>query len=364
MQLIKKSLPTLHMSWKSKLSLVIATTLIGLILVAGSGLTGLESVSKSFGQQQAVAEYETNSIILAGKLLELKLSSQNLTAENGPSFSQELEDLNNLVVEMKAMAMTLDFKELTIYSDRLERLVNTYVTGSKEILESRTVLGFTPSEGKLKPLYAAKKGLEDISFSMIEEDITLMISGQIAYLISRRLEDKKTLEKGLANLEAIVIDMDWQTIRVGTAVSAYRKAYDEIHILVDKESEINKKLQPVIVELNDIVHQQKTFLHDNVIAQAVEEAKNAQNSASRVMIIAAIIVGIVIFVSLGAIARELNIQLKYMHSFLKQISEGDFSGRLKTNDNEKDEFTQLKVASNLMVQDISEVIAKVVNGND
>ncbi|WP_293763187.1 methyl-accepting chemotaxis protein, partial [uncultured Paraglaciecola sp.] len=52
------------------------------------------------------------------------------------------------------------------------------------------------------------------------------------------------------------------------------------------------------------------------------------------------------------------------HKFLKKVAEGDFSGRLKTNSNQKDEFTQLKTAANLMVHDISRVIAEVVDGNN
>lgn len=363
MQSFTKHLPTLHISWKYKLTLVIATTLIGLVLVTGSGFIGLNSVSKSFSQQQNVAHYETDAVILSSKLLELKLASQNLTADNSAAFSKELEHLNTLVLDMKGMTTQLNYQELTAFSDRLSQLVYAYVTGNQKILEGRSVLGFTPDEGKLKALYSAQKALEEISFSMIDDDVIAMIAGQKGYLITKSNADKTTLEKGLVNLEATVIDMDWHTIQIGIAVKSYRIAYDEIKTLIDAEASVIAELQPVLVELNNIVKEQKTFLDEEVISHVVEEAKSAQQAATRIMLIAATVVSIVIFVSLGTIARELNTQLKYMHTFLKQVAEGNFSGRLKTNDNKKDEFTQLKMASNLMVHDISDVISQVVDGN-
>ncbi len=342
---------------------MIAITLTGLILVTGSGFIGLNSVSKNFSQQQNVAQYDTNSILLSAKLIELKLSSQNLTAANSALFSQELNNLNNLVLEMKAMAHDLHYEELTNFSERLSQLVYAYVTGNQKILKGRSILGFTPEEGKLRSIYDAQKALEEISFSMIDDDVITMIAGQKGYLITKSNEDKEKLEKGLDNLEATVIDMDWQTIQIGIAVKAYREAYDSIKSLIDNEAAVINELQPVITELANIVKEQKQFLDNEVISHVISEAESAQQAATRIMLIAAAIVSVVIFVTLGTIARELNIQLKYMHTFLKQIAEGNFSGRLETNNNTKDEFTQLKHASNLMVHDISDVISQVVDGN-
>jgi methyl-accepting chemotaxis protein len=123
-------------------------------------------------------------------------------------------------------------------------------------------------------------------------------------------------------------------------------------------------LEPVFSELKSIVAQQKVILDEDIIVQVTAKADDAQQTATNVMLVAALIVALVIFISLGAIARELNVQLKHMHKFLKRVSEGDFSSRLATNDNYRDEFTQLKTAANLMVHDISKVIADVVEGNN
>jgi methyl-accepting chemotaxis protein len=356
-------IPVPHLSWKQKLSIVIAVTLLGLVFVTGSGFMGLNSVSSSFTKQQAATEYNTNAIILSGKLLELKLSSQNLNASNSEAFLTDLEALNTLVHDMRGMAEKLNYKELNTFSNRLTELVGAYTAGNKSLLEGRAIMGFSPSEGKLKNLYAAQKALEEISFSMIEDHTTAMIAGQKGYLITKSGGDKQKLENGLKNLEAIVVDMGWESIKIGESIAAYRVAYDAIKGLIDKESTIAAELQPVLIELSDIVLQQKRFLDNTVSRQVIAEAESAQQAATNSMLIAAIIVGVIIFISLGTIARELTIQLKHMHNFLKQVAEGNFSERLKTNNNVKDEFTQLKIASNMMVHDISDVISQVLDGN-
>jgi len=351
-------------SWKQKLKIVIVITLLGLILVTGSGYMGLSSVSKSFLQQKAATEYDTKSITLAGKLLQLKLASQNLTTKNSDRFSTDLQALKSLAFDMQAMANNLNYQRLNSFSARLSELVGAYADGNKVILDGRSIIGFSPNEGKLKNLYTAQKKLEDISFSMIEDDVINMITGQKGYLITKSKADKQKLETGLTNLEATIIDMGWEDIEIGQSIAVYRNAYDKIKNLIDKESTIASELQPVLTELNDIVQQQQKFLNDTVIKQVIAQADSTQQTAMNIMLIAAIIVGIIILISLGAIARELNNQLKLMQNFLKQVAEGNFSKRLETNDNKNDEFTQLKKASNLMVHDISNMIAQVLDGND
>jgi methyl-accepting chemotaxis protein len=206
--------------------------------------------------------------------------------------------------------------------------------------------------------------MEKASFSMVEDDVITMITGQKGYLITKSEDDRRTLEKGLSNLEAMVSEMGWQDIKIGELTLAYRAAYDDIQDLFSAESAIEAQLQPVFNELKDIVAQQKVILDEDIIVQVTAKADDAQQTATNIMLVAALIVALVILTSLGTIARELNVQLKYMHKFLKKVAEGDFSGRLKTNSNQKDEFTQLKTAANLMVHDISRVIAEVVDGNN
>jgi methyl-accepting chemotaxis protein len=199
---------------------------------------------------------------------------------------------------------------------------------------------------------------------MIEDDAVSVSAGQKSYLITKSELEKAKVEKGLQGLEATVQDMDWHETNIGTAIQGYRNAFDDVESLIDQEYVILTELETVLNRLNNIIAKQKQLLDDVVIRQVSEGAASAEKTAINVMLIAAVIVGLIILTSLAAIARELNVQLKYMHKFLKKMSEGDFSQQLETNDNEKDEFTQLKVAANVMVKDISYVISQVIDGND
>lgn len=361
---ILNGLPKLQMSWNIKLKVVITITLIGLVFVAGSGLMGLNTVNSNFTQQKQATDYSMMSILLTNTLLELKLESQNLSRDNSRAVNERLDSLRSLTTEIVLASKAMNNDTLSTFSSRLSALVDTYISKSKSILDGKEVIGFSPSEGKLKSLHEAQQLIEKNSFSMIEDDISSLIAGQKGYLITKSEADNKTLETGLFNLEATVREMSWQDIKIGKMIVAYRTAYDEIKALFDAEVAIESELKPIFDELKNIATEQNDFLNENIIAQVASQANNAQQTASNSMLIAASIIGLVIFMSLGTIARELNVQLRSMHSFLKQVSEGNFSGRLQTNDNKKDEFTQLKSASNLMVHDVSEVIAEVVGGND
>jgi hypothetical protein len=81
-------------------------------------------------------------------------------------------------------------QDLPTLSNRLTALVGAYVSQNKKILEGRAIIGFRPSEGKLKPLYEAQKSLQANSFSMIEDDVIMMITGQKGYLITKSDSDK------------------------------------------------------------------------------------------------------------------------------------------------------------------------------
>ncbi|MGH1440198.1 MAG: methyl-accepting chemotaxis protein [Cellvibrionaceae bacterium] len=354
----------LHFSWKQKLTIVIAITLVGLFIVAGSAFMGLNTVNSGFEKQNIAVEYKQNAQSLTINLLKLESSASSLTAENIGAFNESLEALNQLSLLMQTKASGLNNDELSNYANQLNDLTTSYIAQRKEWLNNRQVLGFTPSEGKLGELFTALAALEKISFSMIEQPIGDLVSGQRKYMITKDKENEGKMEDAISSLEKTAIQLQWENNVVGKKIKAYRNAFEGVRILVDKEVEINTVLLPVTENLNTLVEQQNAFLEETVIQQVAKEADSAGKAAMTIIGVSGLVVGIIIFISLGSIARQLNIQLKHMQAFLKQVAEGNFSEQLSTNNNENDEFTQLRDASNHMVEDISGVIAKVVDGNE
>jgi methyl-accepting chemotaxis protein len=354
---------SLNFSWKQKLSIVIAITLIGLLFVAGSAFVGLNSVNKGFEKQNLAVGYKQNSLSLTNNLLKLEAYALKLTGDNKAGFNEGLETLSSIAAEMQNLSVDLNNPELSAYSDKLAQLTTDYASKRKEWLDNRSVLGFTPAEGKLKNLYGSLTDLEKVSFSMIEEPIASLVSGQRKYMITKDKENEDAMSDSLVQLEQTALKLNWDTNVVGKTIQKYRTDFDVVSALITTESNIITVLVPLAEELSETVNRQNTFLEETVIQQVAREADEASKAALKIISAAAIVVGVVIFISLGSIARQLNIQLRHMQTFLKKVAEGDFSEQLTTNNNSKDEFTQLRTASNHMVHDISDVISKVVDGN-
>jgi len=199
---------------------------------------------------------------------------------------------------------------------------------------------------------------------MINKPINGIIDAQKEYLVSQQVEQEKIIDELVNELENIVISMDWQEIDTGKFIKQYREDFEIVRALIDKDNEITAPIADISSQLNQKIGEQNKFLDEVVVKELISNANESQKTAKKIMLVAAIICGVITLISLGGIARQLNIQLKAMQSFLSQVADGDFSQQLSTSSNERDEFTQLRSASNHMVSDISNVIAKVVDGNE
>jgi methyl-accepting chemotaxis protein len=224
-------------------------------------------------------------------------------------------------------------------------------------------LGYTQSEGALKALDEKLSVIEKISFSMIENDVSALSRGQRQYVVSKDVSDQVKVETALGRLETKVKKLDWENNKVGKAVKAYRSAFIKVNDLVGQESSILSKILPVAKRLNKNINEQKEFIENVVSQQVIEAADESRSAATTIIFAVATVVGLLVFISLGGVTRQLYMQLQHIQIFLKGLAEGDFSQTLKLNNNNKDEFTQLRSANNQMVCDVSTVIDQVVKGN-
>lgn len=359
----KNSNAFLNLSWKHKLSIIIVLTLVGLVVVAGSAFISLNSVNSSFEKQSTAVDYKQNSQALTIRLLKLKASASNLNTEKVPDFVANLESLKQLALQMQKQASTLGYDELVNFSSELQQQTNEYISLRQNWLNNGRVLGFSSEEGNLANLNNAMAELKKASFSMIDDTVANLVFSQGKFLISKDLNSEADIETYVNELELVVIDMDWQENIVGKVILAYRQAFEAVRGLIAKETEIISALATISSDLTLLVEQQDNFLEDTIIKQVAQEANDTRKAAITVISVIAIVVGLIIFISLGRFSRQLNSQLKHMHIFLKGIAAGDFAKDLAINTNEKDEFTQLRMASNHMVHDISNVISQVVDGN-
>jgi methyl-accepting chemotaxis protein len=354
---------TLHLSWKKKLSIVIAITLIGLCLVAGAAFVGLSTINKNFQTQDAAVSYEIHALALTNSLLKLEAAANKLTLENTAVYDTALAMFNDNTIVMQAAAKSIDNAEANNYATQLVGLAQQYTDQRRGWLENRLQLGFSTDEGKIKELFGAMDLLERLSFSAIRKKVGALSFSLQKYSVTQDIETESATNAALETLESMSARLNWQDKDIGKTIANFRKVFDATKALIKKDQEIISVILPVKNMLSDVVKQQNSFFKNTLIKQVRIETKSALDTAKIIIAAVAIIVGLIIFLSLAAITKQLNSQLKTIQHLLKQVAAGNFSENLPVNKNQNDEFTQLRIASNQMIDDISQALTNVVNGN-
>ncbi len=356
-------MPSFSLSWKQKLTIIIMVTLLGLVIVSGSAYIGFNKVNESVQQQMDTSEYKQLSLTFSNNLLSLEASARNLTPATATQYKDGINQLRQAVKTLSNKAKGLHFDQMEKSAVKLSQVADNYFNLAENWLDNSIKLGFTLKDGERANLLAAAAEMKRMSFTMTEEQISLALSAQSGYLNTLSVEDEQVIEDALANLSALIKNMEWEENMMGKSIMAYVNEFKTTQALVNKAREFDQKMQPVFSELRQEIRSQNKFLDEVVSVQVLAQANKARTDSVRIMLLASVIVGLVILISLIRISHQLNIQLSEMSQFLRTLANGDFSKQLSVNDNQKDEFTQLRSACNQMTRDISEVISHVVTGN-
>ena len=352
-----------NLSWGQKLLLVIVLTLVGLAVLTSVAFTGLNSVNTSFNLQKLTFDYHQSSLMLSNGLLESEAAASALNESNTRQFKTDLSRVQQLSEHIRQQSAQLNAPQLAEYANGLSELTNAYTGLRNEWLETGMILGFSTNEGKLAELTKALHKIEEISFSMIKKSVNDLIFTQSKYIVSKDSVNENKIHEIVTELEAVVIDMEWQDNVIGEAIATYRSAFEATRGLITRASLIDNELAAVTSNLTDLVKQQNAYLEDTLIGQVSAAATETKETALTVILVVAISVSLIIFISLSRVARQLSMQLQHTQDFLRRAAGGDFSLKLSTNNNQKDEFNRLRCASNEMSRDISRVISEVVDGN-
>jgi len=356
---------SLNISWKQKLSIVIGITLIGLFIVAISAYMGLRSVGESVNKQQSAADYKQLSVTFAYQLLSLESSSGDIEAPEAViKYLSDVDSLVETTSQMQERADSLGYSKLQDYAAQIDASAQRYKAAREQWVEINNTLGFSDKGGlKLQFLDSAESLVSYTFLSSLEKLIFDLAVQQKDYIAVGSEELGETLNETLVEIETIIEDFGWKEDEIGKDFTLYRDLYSNISALLKQNFEAKSNITLLVDDLNRVVSEQDTYLQESVVAEVLAQASNVRNAANATVIFASLIVAIIVLLSLGAISYLLNAQLKSIQKFLSNIASGDFSNKLPTNGNEKDEFTQVRMASNKMVDDISAVISKVVSGN-
>lgn len=361
MHFIKKL--NLNLSWKHKLTIIISATLLGLTLVAGSAVVGLQSVNNSFKEQSRAVDYKQTSLSIYNKFLILETKIDTITKDNATAFIVDVQALADEAKLMSDSAKSLGNNELIVLSEEIYNQVDSYLNVRSSWVENQSVLGFNDTEGVRKEFRTASDDMKTGFYSTIAKYLEELANSHKKYISEQNAEAEKAVLDSIDTLETAVKYYASKGSEISQKVEAYKTAFNKIRVLIVKDNEITAPLEGLQEKLGEVLSQQNILLDEQVVKQVVNNANDARVTAKNVVIIAAISIGAIIFISLSWVARNLNLQLSSVENYLEKLSSGDFSNKLPVGANENDEFNQLRTVLNRMVQDISGLIHQVVDGN-
>ncbi len=353
-----------NFSWKEKLSILIIITLLGIATIAGSGFWGLNNITEGFKKQTDVVNYRQTLLGFSNRLNRVENLALNLNTASVSDFTTQVANLVTTAQTLSESEVAANNPDLMASARQVVSLAQQYAEQRQAWVDNRMLLGFDSTDGALGKLSESSVSLEEQIFSMIEESGKQITSHIKSYVATRLTADEAKIEDGLVKLEAIVKEMGWQDIVLGKVAQEIRQEFEQTRKLAHTDNALFVSISPLATQLDEEVSTQTKFLETRILNKVEKEVSSNKQTAIGLMLVVSVVIAAMILISLVFIARQLTLQIAQMQSFLGRVAKGDFSDKLSIGKNPNDEFTLLRIASNDMVQNISNLVSQVVKGNE
>lgn len=352
------------MSWKHKFWLLIGAMLIGLVLLTLSALRGLDQVTSSYVARGDATTYESTSLSLLVDWLKVESRSGNLRPSQVEEYQEQLQTLDTSADRLAQLSAGLGDSEVEASARNIRQQVSEYTDLRTEWLQQSRELGLSSSEGlKARLTYVIDEGLRKIGISILNDDVNQAIAGQGEFVSSYDLAAAELAFEAINSMQDLVSNMGWEDNDIGKAVSNFDTEFNKAYELVQSIVALETSLASAGQALEETIEQQNQSLQTGLIARTTDDADNARQASSWLIIITSIVVIVVLVLTLSQASRALVGRLNDVVRLLSKVAGGDLSGRLETGTNSRDEFNELGKASNRMMDDISSVIRQVIDGN-
>lgn len=352
----------LSLSWKHKFRLLIILTLTGLASMALSALWANQRLYETFQARQEATAFQRASIALLADWRRVEGNKQ-IAPESITALRQSLTIISTEGQELQAQSQTLNDPSLINESRQLAALLEQDAMLRRNWLELRERLGLTPALGQRQKLAEAATALENIPFGPIQPFIASAMSNQINYLATQDTLYADAAHSAINLLEAEIDKLDWRDNIVGHAVAAFSKEFQNVDSLIQQISLAQLTIDAQARKIEESMLNLSQHLQDNVLRSTEQQANDSRETTHSILLISFIVIAILLFLMLQRASHMLVTQLGRVISLLSQVAAGNLSQSLPVSKNNKDEFNQLGVASNRMIQGISIVIRQVLDGN-
>ena len=352
------------LSWKQKFLLLIVATLIGLAIATLASLSGLGRVSDAYEAQSEARAYESASLTLLNDWLGLERMSESLEPNQVETYQERLASLATQSSALNESAQTLPGDAVKTTAQQIHKQVAEYTRLRTQWLALNEQLGLTPSDGLRATMSSAiDERLRQISISIFNDDINTIASTYRDYLATFDATYAEATREALERMQTTVKEMDWQEIDIGQAVQAFDDAFSDAETLIADLSAIENQLAGAGARIRDLISEQNTLLRREIIVAMSEQADSARTASTWLIVATAAAVVIILVLTLTTASSTLVRRLNETVNLLTRVAGGDLSQRLEPGRNPNDEFNRLGLAANKMLDDVSDVIGQVVEGN-
>ncbi|UQY34276.1 methyl-accepting chemotaxis protein [Pseudomonas fulva] len=353
----------LFLSWKQKFRLLILITLSSLALMTAASFWASQTLGNALQARENATAYAGASAALMNQWLKLGAERRRLTPDDETRFQDDLTALATRSRHYAERAAGLGDDAVIGSSRQIDELLQEDIRLQHSWLEQSHELGLTPFDGQRARLAESGKGLERVSISLIQASIAEALSNQRDYLATFDGTYAERVRTALADLQARIVELEWQDSQVGKAVAAYSADFAAADAMIQRIAATERHLSDQGRQIENSIEAQGVHLQQNLLANATRQAEQARSTANWAMGLTFVLVSLFMLLTLGRASRLLMAQLERVNRLLAQVAAGNLTARIDVGQNHRDEFNQLGSASNQMTQGIAGVIRQVLDGN-
>ncbi|MCQ4310876.1 methyl-accepting chemotaxis protein [Pseudomonas stutzeri] len=353
----------LQLSWKQKFRWLIAICLLGLAVMAGSALWVNERLASAFHAQQVATDFQAQSTELLNDWLRLRNLRAQLTPETVERFGEQLSSLEVSAKAFAEASRQLNDEPTIKRAEKIAALLDSDLTLQRQWLELNQSLGLRATDKLRQSLVLAAAELEKINIGLIQPFVATALTKQRDYLSTFDPSFAANAREAIAAMQKQIIELDWQDSKVGESVREYEQTFGLADALIGQIRDVQEQMKTQAATIETTVDELDTALANGIVASTGREVEQARQSTLIILGLTFLGGSIFLMITLGRASGALFGQLKRVTDLLARVAAGDLTGQLAIGNNRKDEFNQLGIATNDMIQRVGGLIRQVADGN-
>ena len=351
-----------NFSFRAKLTILLACGLLGFVVVTVVALNGMNAQTSASERFEVMTKVQNDLSSLVIANMELYEQLDKLNDNSYSAFLEELKTKENRFSALIAEdAEMVNHPQTETTLANISDLLNQYSRTLEELVNLNQLLGFNASSGMKGEIVAlGEVVIEKVSFlSLVKQEFLPVREAEKNFVFEPTSENKEVFEERYKKFYQRVVNFGLEE-RFGDVVVAY---YDKVQLYantVGSLETLQQKFRDVRTKYNDATNRAQELLKQAVV-EARQQASAQSKQASISVIVVSIIVAVIAGLLMMAIGRSVNQTLNQIIRDLSKVKGGDLTARLTINHKRNDEFDSLCGSVNEMTTGLGSVIGDVVH---